>query len=198
MPSPATAAARSISPLSARSRGRPRTCSQPCRPGSAIARWRRAICRGRRGRADAPAGRARRDRPGSPPAPCGPARSARDQRGIGSGCRSAPPGRSRRRRGRRPVVERDVELDPRMLAANSARAGARCWTPKDSGRAEPDRPGDLGHRLGHHLLGRLELGEDVGGALEIGLADVGRLGAPARSGSAAGRRAAPRAGRRAG
>ena len=42
-------------------------------------------------------------------------------------------------------------------------------------RREPDRPGDLGHRLRHHLLRRIEVGEDRGGALIIGLADLGRL-----------------------
>ena len=53
-------------------------------------------------------------------------------------------------------------------------------------RGEPDRPGDLGHRLGDHLLRGLELGEDLGGAGIIGLADVGRLGAARGAGQQAG------------
>ncbi len=67
-----------------------------CRPpGSATVRWRRAICRGPRGRADAQGARARRDRPGSPPAPCGPGRSAAPPERNPSARRSGPPGRSR-------------------------------------------------------------------------------------------------------
>ena len=62
-------------------------------------------------------------------------------------------------------------------AANSASAGREIARRRTKRRGQPDRPGDLGHRLGHHLLRRLELGEDVGGARIIGLADVGRLGA---------------------
>ena len=52
-------------------------------------------------------------------------------------------------------------------------------------RGKADRPGDLGHRLGDHLLRRLEIGEDRGGALIIGLADVGRLGAARGAGEQA-------------
>ena len=52
-------------------------------------------------------------------------------------------------------------------------------------RAEPDRAGDLGDRLGDHLLRGFEVGEDSGGAGIIGLADVGRLGAARGAGQQA-------------
>ena len=52
-------------------------------------------------------------------------------------------------------------------------------------RGQADRPGDLGHRLGDHLLRRFEIGEDGGGARIIGLADVGRLGAARGAGQQA-------------
>ena len=49
-------------------------------------------------------------------------------------------------------------------------------------RREPDRPGHLGHRFGHHLLRRLEIGKDGGGARIISLADLGGLSAARRPG----------------
>ena len=57
--------------------------------------------------------------------------------------------------------------------------------PNESGAVRRIGPGDLGHRLGDHLLRRLEVGEDRGGALVIGLADVGRLGAAGAAGEQA-------------
>jgi len=44
-------------------------------------------------------------------------------------------------------------------------------------RREPDRAGDLGDRLGDHLLRGFEIGQDGGRPLIIGLPDAGRLGA---------------------
>ena len=86
----------------------------------------------------------------------------------------------------RAVVELDVELDRGDARARTRPAPARdSWTPKESGAGQADRPGDLGDRLGDHLLRGLELGEDVGGTGIIGLADVGRLGAARGAGEQA-------------
>ena len=104
--------------------------------------------------------------------------AAGDQRGIGEAGRSGPPGRSRRRPGRRCGPRTRCRARPAgWAAAKSASAGREMGDAEGERRGQPDRPGDLGHRLGDHLLRRLELGEDVGGAGIIGLADVGRLGA---------------------
>ena len=83
-----------------------------------------------------------------------------------------------------------------MEAANSASRG-EMGDSEGQRRRQPDRPGDLGHRLGHHLLRGLEVGEDAGGALVIGLADsVGCAPRAVRVSSRAPSRSSSRATRR--
>ena len=165
--------------VAAQNRRRPRTVSQrPLDPEAPLlVGVEQDVVAGEVGRAFGPAARveiggARR------PHACAPARSgarpARESasRPIRTARSKPPPARSTVR------SSNSMSSSTRgWAAAKSASAGARWATPKESGAVSRIGPAIWVTASATTSSRRLELGEDVGGARIIGLADLGRLGA---------------------